>query len=59
MSPSIHFRHSSKANIGWADGHIDRRQLANGEGENAYGINSVDVELGWFDPLDNSPYDLK
>jgi prepilin-type N-terminal cleavage/methylation domain-containing protein/prepilin-type processing-associated H-X9-DG protein len=59
MSPSIHFRHSERANIGWADGHIDPRRLSKCKGENAYGINSVDMKLGWFDPLDNSPYDLK
>ena len=59
MSPSIHFRHSDRANIGWADGHIDRRRLANCESKNAYGVKSVDMKLGWFAPLDNSPYDLK
>ncbi len=59
MSPSIHFRHRSRANIGWADGHIDPQRLAKCQDKNAYGIKSVDMELGWFDPLDNSPYDLK
>ena len=59
MSPSIHFRHRTLANIGWADGHIDRRRLAEFEGNNAYGIDSVDMKLGWFDPIDNSAYDLK
>jgi prepilin-type N-terminal cleavage/methylation domain-containing protein/prepilin-type processing-associated H-X9-DG protein len=59
MSPSIHFRHSTQANIGWADGHVDRQRLAMSEGSNAYGINSYDMKLGWFDPVDNSPYDLK
>jgi prepilin-type N-terminal cleavage/methylation domain-containing protein/prepilin-type processing-associated H-X9-DG protein len=59
MSPSIHFRHRSRANIGWADGHIDRRRLAKCKGKNAYGIDSVDMNLGWFDPVDNSAYDLK
>ncbi len=59
MSPSIHFRHGTLANIGWADGHIDRRRLAEFESKNVYGIDSVDVMLGWFDPIDNSAYDLK
>jgi prepilin-type processing-associated H-X9-DG protein len=59
MSPSVHFRHGEHANVGWADGHIDRRALAEFIGGNAYGINSVDMKLGWFDPVDNSPYDLK
>ena len=47
------------ANIGWADGHIERRRLAEFESNNIYGIDSVDMKLGWFDPIDNSPYDLK
>jgi len=59
MSPSIHFRHGTRANIGWADGHIDLRWLANSDGRNAYGVDSVDINLGWFDPVDNSAYDLK
>ncbi len=59
MSPSIHFRHRSRANIGWADGHIDRRRLAEFEGKNVYGVDSIDMMLGWFDPVDNSAYDLK
>ena len=59
MSPSIHFRHRSLANIGWADGHIEWRRLAEFDGINAYGIDSVDMKLGWFVPIDNSPYDLK
>jgi prepilin-type processing-associated H-X9-DG protein/prepilin-type N-terminal cleavage/methylation domain-containing protein len=59
MSPSIHFRHRNLANIGWADGHVERRRLAEFEGDNAYGIDSVDMKLGWFDPIDNSAYDLK
>jgi prepilin-type N-terminal cleavage/methylation domain-containing protein/prepilin-type processing-associated H-X9-DG protein len=78
MSPSIHFRHgnrvgppsASRANVGWADGHIEPRQMAPGtrddgrgttdEGRtNAYGVDSAEMKLGWFDPVDNSPYDLK
>jgi prepilin-type N-terminal cleavage/methylation domain-containing protein/prepilin-type processing-associated H-X9-DG protein len=59
MSPSIHFRHNTQANIGWADGHVDRRRLTMCQGSNAYGIDSAGMKLGWFDPVDNSPYDLK
>jgi prepilin-type processing-associated H-X9-DG protein/prepilin-type N-terminal cleavage/methylation domain-containing protein len=58
-SPSIHFRHRGKANIGWADGHIDSRQMAEFKGKNAYGVESADMKLGWFEPLDNSLFDLK
>ncbi|MHC4228219.1 MAG: prepilin-type N-terminal cleavage/methylation domain-containing protein [Planctomycetota bacterium] len=59
MSPSVHFRHRNRANVGWADGHIDPRRLAKFDGENAYGVNSTEMKLGWFEPVDNSPYDLK
>jgi prepilin-type processing-associated H-X9-DG protein len=59
MSPSIHFRHRTRANVGWADGHIEPRQLAKSGGENAYGVDSGDTKLGWFEPVDNTPYDLK
>ncbi len=59
MSPSVHFRHRGRANVGWADGHIDPRRLAKFDGENAYGVASAEMKLGWFEPVDNSPYDLK
>jgi prepilin-type processing-associated H-X9-DG protein/prepilin-type N-terminal cleavage/methylation domain-containing protein len=59
MSPSLHFRHAGRANIGWADGHIDPRQMAKTGGLNVYGVDSARMRLGWFEPVDNSPYDLK
>ncbi len=59
MSPSIHFRHSSLANIGWTDGHVDQHLAARLEGENAYGVRSAAVDLGWFGPVDNSLFDLQ
>ena len=59
MSPSINFRHRSRANIGWADGHIDPRSMEVFEGENAYGIQSADMKLGWFEPISNTPFDLE
>jgi len=58
-SPSIHFRHRSKANVGWADGHVTDRTMGNFGGINAYGVRSADMMIGWFDPLDNSLFDLK
>jgi hypothetical protein len=27
--------------------------------KNAYGVNSNDMNLGWFAPLDNSMFDIK
>jgi prepilin-type processing-associated H-X9-DG protein len=59
MSPSIHFRHSGYANVGWADGHADQHRKADTCGSNAYGVNSTNMKLGWFEPLDNSMFDLE
>jgi len=59
MSPSIHFRHRSQTNVGWADGHIEPRQMAGSGDKNAYGVNPADCSLGWFEPLNNTPFDLQ
>jgi prepilin-type processing-associated H-X9-DG protein len=59
MSPSIHFRHRARANIGWADGHIEPRQMANSGDKNAFGVDSADMKLGWFEPMNNTPFDLE
>ena len=59
LSPSIHFRHRARANTGWADGHISPDLMAALDDVNAYGVQSADMKLGWFDPVDNSLYDLK
>lgn len=59
MSPSIHFRHANRANIGWADGHVDPRQMAQSDRTNAYGVNSAQMKLGWFEPINNTPFDLE
>ncbi len=58
-SPSIHFRHRGRANIGWADGHIEAREIADFDGINVYGVKSADMMLGWFEPIDNSQFDLE
>lgn len=59
MSPSIHFRHSGRANVGWADGHIAQRRMAKFNNKNAYGVQSGDMKLGWFEPTNNTPFDLE
>jgi prepilin-type N-terminal cleavage/methylation domain-containing protein/prepilin-type processing-associated H-X9-DG protein len=58
-SPSIHFRHRGKANIGWADGHVTDRTMGNFGGFNAYEVRSIDMMINWFDPIDNSLFDLR
>jgi prepilin-type processing-associated H-X9-DG protein/prepilin-type N-terminal cleavage/methylation domain-containing protein len=57
--PSIHFRHRSQANIGWADGHISSEKMTKFNTVIDDGINSEDVMLGWFGAIDNSLFDLK
>ncbi len=59
MSPSIHFRHRGRANIGWADGHIEPREMAKFDDKNVYGVDSIDMKLGWFEPINNTPFDLE
>lgn len=58
-SPSIHFRHNAKANIGWCDGHVEMDSIASEDSVNAYGVRSYEMLIGWFEPLDNSLFDLK
>ena len=59
MSPSIHFRHRGQSNVGWVDGHIEPRRMAGSGDRNVYGANPGDFKLGWFEPLDNTPFDLQ
>ena len=57
--PSIHFRHRGRANVGWVDGHISSEVMNDFNIVIYDGINSSDVMLGWFGPLDNTLFDLK
>ena len=57
--PSIHFRHRGCVNIGWSDGHCDLRRKADYEGTSAYNEDFDRMNLGWFEPLDNTPFDLE
>ncbi|UCE99307.1 MAG: type II secretion system protein [Planctomycetota bacterium] len=56
--PSIHFRHRGGVNIGWSDGHCSWREKADCEGTKAYDEGFDRMDLGWFEPLDNSLFDL-
>jgi prepilin-type N-terminal cleavage/methylation domain-containing protein/prepilin-type processing-associated H-X9-DG protein len=58
-SPSIHFRHYGSANIGWTDGHVDAKPMANMEGQPGYDASSARMNIGWFAPVDNTPFDLQ
>ncbi len=56
-TPSIHFRHSRRANIGWADGHITAERFEwtyTGASSNVYGGDNSFYNLGFFGPRDNT-----
>jgi len=59
LSPSIHFRHRDRAKVEWADGHSDSRRMAGLDGTNVYDVDSTKMKLGWFEPIDNTLFDLK
>jgi len=59
MSPSIHFRHGGDANAGWADGHVGAQPMARVDETNVYGADSSALNLGWFEPVDNTLFDLR
>ena len=58
-TPSIHFRHRRRACIVWADGHADDKKTGHYDGINDDGSRPSDFNVGWFEPMDNSPFDLK
>lgn len=58
-SPSIHFRHRGRANVGWADGHVSSKKMGKYDGINDDGTRPATMDLGWFEPMDNSLFDLK
>jgi len=58
-SPSIHFRHYGSANVGWADGHVEPKPMANMQGQAGYDADSAKMNIGWFAPVDNTPFDLE
>lgn len=57
-SPTMHFRHSEKANTVWVDGHVSSEKMIFFDRANVYGVVSDDMMLGWLQ-LDNELYDLK
>ena len=50
--PSIHFRHNGKANVIWCDGHVSDHELTA-----AGGPQSAKFDIGWFGPVNNTPFD--
>ena len=56
-SPSIHFRHSGRANVVWLDGHVTSQLMEWTYPTNAYGATNASLNLGFFGPKDNSLFD--
>ena len=52
VEPSIHFRHSGKANVVWCDGHVSSEAMTVAGGGNFDRFN-----LGWFGERDNKLFD--
>ena len=52
-SPSLHFRHGRRANIGWADGHVSGELFEWTYTTNVYGADNARFLLGFFGPRDN------
>jgi prepilin-type N-terminal cleavage/methylation domain-containing protein/prepilin-type processing-associated H-X9-DG protein len=58
-SPSLHFRHNDAVNIVWADGHVGPETMVKYDNNNAYGVNSASMMLGWFRVLNNAHFQVK
>ena len=56
--PSIHFRHRGYANSVWCDGHGSSEKFAFTTDANGYHGDNVKWQVGWFDPDDNSRFDI-
>lgn len=57
-SPSMHFRHNGRINVGWCDGHVSSQKMTfTRPGLNAYRRDNEGASLGWFGPDDNSLFD--
>lgn len=57
LDPSVHFRHSGCANVGWCDGHVTAEPFSKlGSWKNSYGGNSEFWKIGWFGPREKNGY---
>lgn len=58
--PSIHFRHRSRANVGWCDGHVDAQRRTFSWSSGLYPKPPDRYEIGWPGKTDdNSLFDLE
>jgi prepilin-type N-terminal cleavage/methylation domain-containing protein/prepilin-type processing-associated H-X9-DG protein len=54
--PSIHFRHSQFANVGWVDGHIEPRSLTHTQSSGVYPSDPRRYFIGWFGRQDTNRF---
>jgi prepilin-type processing-associated H-X9-DG protein len=57
--PSIHFRHRGLTNVAWADAHIEPKPMAKIALRENYTAEMANMNLGWFEPVDNTLFDLE
>jgi prepilin-type N-terminal cleavage/methylation domain-containing protein/prepilin-type processing-associated H-X9-DG protein len=57
LIPSVHFRHSGRANVAWCDGHVSSEEPSElGEASTRYGSDSAKWKIGWFGPREENGY---
>jgi prepilin-type processing-associated H-X9-DG protein len=59
MDPSVHFRHNGRANVAFADGHVESQAMAlSADSSPAYrNARPSARNIGWFAPLEGqTPY---
>ena len=59
MLPSLHFRHYGSANVGWADGHVEPKPMGKPVLRENYTAEMAKMNIGWFEPVDNTLFDLE
>lgn len=54
LAPSVHFRHSGKANIGWCDGSVTAEAPSEIGKGNLYGGDAAKWKIGWIGTPENN-----
>jgi prepilin-type processing-associated H-X9-DG protein len=53
----MHFRHYSRINVVWCDGHVTSEKWEWAPEENVYGARNSRYSVGWFGPRNNINFD--
>ena len=58
--PSLHFCHRNKmVNIAWVDGHVSQKKMGRYGGTASKCLMAEKFSISWFNPMDNSFFDLQ